>query len=73
MSAPINDGGPAFPTESAAQTGNTTWRYEGMTLRDHFAGEALANPYTASDTDPAKIADWAYQIADAMIKARSIT
>lgn len=35
MSAQDN-GGPAFPTENARQTGNTTWHYEGMALRDYF-------------------------------------
>lgn len=40
MSAQDN-GGPAFPTENARQTGNTTWHYEGMTLRDYFAAKAM--------------------------------
>ena len=33
MSQPINDGGPAFPDDR--------WQ-AGMTLRDYFAGQALA-------------------------------
>lgn len=34
---PITDGGPVFPTSNAF--GNN---YEGLTIRDHFAGMALA-------------------------------
>lgn len=33
----IDYGGPAFPTDNEAQTGNNTWHYAGMTLRDYFA------------------------------------
>lgn len=32
-----DDGGPAFPTENAHQSGNTTYHFEGMALRDYFA------------------------------------
>lgn len=39
-------------------------------LRDTFAGQALANTYTAHEGSPDKIAEWAYQVADAMIAAR---
>lgn len=45
----------------------------GMTLRDWFAGQALANVYTASENSPDKVAEWAYQIADAMLAARENT
>jgi hypothetical protein len=38
MSAPTNDGGPAFP--APAYAANITDK--GMTLRDYFAGQALA-------------------------------
>jgi hypothetical protein len=34
MSAPTNDGGPAFPPGDGSENG--------MTLRDYFAGQALA-------------------------------
>jgi hypothetical protein len=44
---------------------------KGMTLRDWFAGQALAHDYTGDEgTEPAKIALWAYQVADAMLAAR---
>ena len=43
----------------------------GMMLRDWFAGQALANAYTNHDTDPNKIAEWAYHVADAMLAERN--
>ena len=44
MSAPINTGGPAFPVMYCS---------EGMTLRDYFAGQALAGiaPYIDREID----------------------
>ena len=42
----------------------------GMSLRDWFAGQSLANLYTHSEQSPDKAAEWAYQVADAMIAAR---
>jgi hypothetical protein len=44
MSAPINDGGPAFPCESYGHRNGkeTTVPAQGMTLRDYLAGQALA-------------------------------
>jgi hypothetical protein len=78
----INTGGPAFPTESAQQTGTHTWHYEGMTLRDYFAAKAMqafisAYPCQAIDSedggtpvDPQSIAGDAYDVADAMLRAR---
>lgn len=44
----------------------------GMTLRDYFAGQALAgvaSDPTADMNNPER-AKWAYRMADAMIKAR---
>jgi len=43
----------------------------GMTLRDWFAGQALANNYTHT-VHPEWIARNAYYIADTMMKAREI-
>lgn len=63
----INDGGPAFPNLGY----NKEVNYNGMTLRDYFAGQALANHYTLDiDGIPCNVADFAYQVADAMIAAR---
>lgn len=44
--------------------------FNGMTLRDYFAAKALANAYTQHDSDPDKVAEWAYAVADAMLKTR---
>lgn len=80
----IDTGGPAFPTENAAQTGSVTWRYEGMSLRDYFAAKALqgrmAGDYPWSDLGFKPVsglsaieneAALAYQLADAMLAARA--
>lgn len=40
----INDGGPAFPHNEKNDDGSHHWTCPGMTLRDWFAGKALANP-----------------------------
>ena len=75
MSAPINDGGPAFATYSPD---HGTQR--GMTLRDYFAGQAMTAwiedfcRNTPSE-EPAKdvtmkIANYCYLMADAMIAAQ---
>ena len=44
----------------------------GMTLRDFFAGQALAGTAVRSDdwSNDQEIADWCYLIADEMLKAR---
>ena len=55
-------GGPAFPAFKEQS--------DGMTLRDYFAAKALANAYTQHDGNPDKVAEWAYALADAMLKAR---
>ena len=66
----INDGGAAFPVPSK-DTGR------GMTLRDWFAGQALAGAMANSEiesnfgvVEPAEFARAVYQVADAMIAAR---
>lgn len=58
----------AFPL-SREQEG---WFESGMTLRDWFAGQALANSY-ANSASANKVAEWAYQIADEMLKKRNAT
>ena len=58
------DGGPAFPIGSTPEEwGN------GMTLRDYFAAKAMQN-YICDDYTPDAIAKAAYEMADAMLKAR---
>jgi hypothetical protein len=66
MSAPINDGGPAFPTPAGIQ------HNDGLSLRDYFAAAAmkviLEDPKTR--IPQAYVALNAYYMADAMLLAR---
>ena len=55
-----NTGGPAFPFGTA---------YAGMTLRDYFAAKAMQGLMDAAMPMP-EIAEAAYDMADAMLKAR---
>jgi len=66
-------GGPAFPSEqwqSVYGTWNPTYE-RGMSLRDYFAGQALAGICSDNEaTDVEWIARWCWKVADEMIKAR---
>lgn len=68
-----NDGGPAFPTVDANRAED--YGTYGMTIRDYFAGKAMAGPAVFNDEGfkrtPEELAALAYQIADAMLAARS--
>jgi hypothetical protein len=73
----IDDGGPAFPVQ-ATVVGADRWpaegeyRYIGMTLRDWFAGKALAGMLSGNREMPTdSAARYSYEIADAMLKARA--
>jgi hypothetical protein len=78
MSEQINDGGPAFPNVPS-DPGYTKWD-EGMSLRDWFAGQALAgmaaSRFWAENVQANRpgclklVAQSAYDMADAMLKAR---
>lgn len=89
MSETINDGGPAFPCGESYNVldvyGNKTPCSKaplksGMTMRDYFAGQALAGdiansadgnwPSTASKECLLERARFYYRLADAMIAAR---
>lgn len=59
-----NTGGPAF---AVAELANIKW--EGMTLRDYFAAKAMQGLMDAAMPMP-EIAWAAYEMADAMLKAR---
>jgi len=71
MSAPKNNGGPAFPFRDEGCDG-TFDQFTGMTLRDYFAGQAMNG--IIAESNPSNASDWiggkAYAIADAMIRAR---
>ena len=65
-----NTGGPAFPTGNA---------YQGMTLRDYFAAKAMQGIVSSTGdfldarySSPETIANAAYHMADAMLKAREL-
>ena len=66
-------GGPAFPV-SIPGCGDNGWH--GMSLRDWFAGQAIAGVMANNEID-LESADWsgcaayAYELADAMLKART--
>jgi hypothetical protein len=71
--APIEDGGPAFPLQDWDECIHSRRTETGMTLRDWFAGQALvALPHIGcgADLTPTELALSAYQMADAMLKAR---
>jgi hypothetical protein len=60
-----NTGGPAFPTPTH------NLQNDGMTLRDYFAAKAMASVIArGDDTNRPGMAEWAYAMADAMLKAR---
>ncbi len=62
-------GGPAFPGNDTYIDGYPAgWR--GMDLRDWFAGKVLSNMDFKGET-PARAADWAYSVADAMLAEKA--
>ena len=73
MSDEIKHGGPAFPTLGNIAF-NSDWQSDdGMSLRDWFAGQALAGYFAAPNTPHQNATDCAaymYEMADAMVAAR---
>ena len=68
----IEDGGPAYPIPSDPRPGAYE-AHPGMSLRDWFAGQALAGMiarYFTGEQRHAYAANDAYKFADAMIAAR---
>lgn len=70
-------GGSAFPRAGHHENGNG--KTDGMTLRDYFAAKAMPLAWraaedgyfdTGEDSINSDVATCAYQIADAMLKAR---
>ena len=70
------DGGPAFPVNTANEgDARACYPSYGMSLRDYFAATAMqsirADESFALRHDPDQVADRAYELADAMLKARN--
>ena len=60
-----NEGGPAFPCRSELK------RFSGMTLRDWFAGQAVAGTLAQVEDEAAHVtAAYGYRVADAMLAER---
>lgn len=69
-SAPVNDGGAAFPNSVPHEF---QYAHDGMTLRDYFAAKALAGHYADWGTHSMnEIATLSYTMADAMLAAREV-
>ena len=61
-----DNGGPAFPIDSGS--------YDGITIRDYFAAKAMQSQLVfegMEGCETEKICGMAYEIADAMLKARN--
>lgn len=77
--ANVNDGGQAFPVLALSPSGDEHY-VEGMSLRDWFAGQAVGAALNAAMTHKmdqrawpvtiTEVAEKAYRVADAMLKAR---
>ena len=78
----INDGGSAFPrlrsghVQEARGSGDENMSFTtvgGMSLRDYFAAQALANLVRgdAFRTSLPQLAQYAYELADAMLTERA--
>lgn len=77
MADKINDGGPAFPVYDHHADGQQFLAEVGINMRDYFAGQAVsqiiatcANDTTHGMSRADYFAGRAYEIADAMLKAR---
>lgn len=73
----MNDGGSAFPCDVFDPDVDGPEQHEGMSLRDYFAAKALGPmlAFVLKVDDPSQIPDEsiakrAYNMADAMLKAR---
>lgn len=78
----IDDGGPAFPCKVPYQFGGGDMQGEevfpGMSLRDYFAAAALGHvpklmEVNGRNLTASGIAAWSYEMADAMLAARTAT
>lgn len=69
----LKHGGPAFPVPAIHHPDGSIDQFTGMTLRDYFAGKALAGMLADSNMNhPApKCAALSYALADAMLAERA--
>lgn len=66
-----NDGGPAYPVTQWNNDSASREIMGGMSLRDHFAGLAMQGMIACGEEyDNAELGRFAYDIADAMLRAR---
>lgn len=73
MTTPTNNGGPAFPSDSACPSWQCRKPSSGMSLRDYFAAKAMQGQIQfdgMEGCDLELIAGMAYELADAMLKER---
>jgi hypothetical protein len=61
---------PAFPQHGFDPITERFTSQGGMTLRDYFAAKAMLGILYEGAESSAGIAGWAYEMADAMLKAR---
>ena len=72
----MKDGGSAFPeiiSDKDKKGQYDTYSYGGITLRDYFAATALAGLCAKESWDDGEenvLANWAYDLADAMLAKR---
>lgn len=74
------DGGPAFPTLGNVGYNSDWLSDDGMSLRDHFAAQAISSVIDSCKGDTIMdgesrvqmFARKAYEIADAMLEARNV-
>jgi hypothetical protein len=63
-----------YPGKRFTKSGYTAGTGQGMSLRDHFAGQAMIGWMSAADhddhLDPKFVAALSYEFADAMLEAR---
>jgi hypothetical protein len=59
-----------YPGKRFTKSGHTAGAGQGMSLRDYFAGQALADIASDINLTVELTAKLAYQLADAMLKAR---
>ena len=64
-----NTGGPAFPVLIVDRPKELE-HFNGMTLRDYFAAKAMQAMASRFEASSRMLASSAYEVADAMLKAR---